>query len=135
VPRRRRGPINPRKLGWYAWGRNTENDLKRLLAPILPAHCRSSRSGGLFDVWAAGRHVYLFQCKRTESQKHAQGFVGVGSLLRAYERVVTAYDAVKIVAVYHKRNVPGRNQEKGVRWRFFMSEDDYQKMRSWAAGE
>lgn len=120
-----------RKSGRYAWGREVENNLRKIIAPYMPANCRSSRSGGLFDVWGAGHHVYLFQCKRTESQKNVHGFVGVASLLRAYERAVTAHDVVKIIAVYHKRKHPGQHGI-GLHWRFFMSERDYQKLLTWA---
>lgn len=53
-----------RKQTRYAWGRSAENELRKLLHSHIAANCRSSRSGGLFDVWAVGSHVWLFQVKR-----------------------------------------------------------------------
>jgi hypothetical protein len=53
-----------RKQTRYAWGRSAENELRKILHNYIPANCRSSRSGGLFDVWAVGHHIWLFQVKR-----------------------------------------------------------------------
>jgi hypothetical protein len=54
-----------RKQTRYAWGTSAENDLRKIIAPYMPANCRSSRSGGLFDVWGIrDQTIYLFQVKR-----------------------------------------------------------------------
>jgi hypothetical protein len=102
-----------RKATRYAWGVVAENELRKLLEPHLPVICRSSRSGGSFDVWAVGHgHTWLFQVKRQGPYKTIYGRRRLLTLLAKLHESVDAPGALVFVAA--RRNVGGR-----VRWVFY----------------
>jgi hypothetical protein len=72
-----------RKATRYRWGATKENELRKILGSLLRANCRSSRSGGLLDVWSIGKYAYLFQVKR-----------GVLSIGQARRLLVELHDAI-----------------------------------------
>lgn len=117
-----------RKGTRYAWGRQVEQQLRNIGRDDLQlVSVRSAQSQSILDIIWLGRHVYCFQTKRTDA---AQGFGSVRGLLRVMCQRVTATDAVRIVAVYHRRKHGRRG--KHLHWRIFMTEGDYQKLRRWA---
>jgi hypothetical protein len=98
-----------RKQSRYGWGTAVENELRKLLTPYLPVNCRSSRSGGLFDVWAlSSRCIYLFQVKRLGRYKTIYGQRRLNTLLRQLDEAVTVPNAHVFIAT--RRNVAGRVQ-------------------------
>jgi hypothetical protein len=98
-----------RKQSRYGWGIAVENELRKLLAPYLPVNCRSSRSGGLFDVWAVGdKYVYLFQVKRQGRYRTIYGQRRLNTLLAKLDSAVTLPNARVFIAT--RRNVGGRVQ-------------------------
>jgi len=98
-----------KKQSRYSWGTAVENELKKLLTPYLPVNCRSSRSGGLFDVWAVGpRTLYLFQVKRQGRYRTIYGQRRLNTLLRQLDEAVTLPNARVFIAT--RRNVGGKVQ-------------------------
>ena len=102
-----------RKQTRYAFGSAAENELRKILSLYLMANCRSSRSGGLFDVWAVGSHLWLFQVKRgLITRAHAV------RLLRNLNAAVGLPDAHIFVA--NRTNLRGR-----IRWVFYSLNQDH----------
>jgi hypothetical protein len=112
-----------------AWSQVKENELRKVgeEIPYKLVAIRSSQSRSILDnVWI-GRKLYAFQVKRTDS---LGGYGSVRSILKGIKDVVTIPDSVAICAVYHRRQHGRRG--KHLHWRIFMTEEDYQKLRSWA---
>jgi hypothetical protein len=105
-----------RKQSRYSWGVSAENDLRKLIAPYMPANCRSSRSGGLFDVWGIhDQHIYLFQVKRQGHVHTMWGPRRINTLLGKLHESVTIPNAR--IFVVTRRNVGNR-----VEWSFWCRE-------------
>jgi hypothetical protein len=106
-----------RKATRYAWGTAAENELRNVLTSLFqcktkqPARiCRSAKSGGLFDVWALGRYIWVFQVKRGRL-----GTKAAHNLLLRIHREVDCPDARIFVA--NRYNVSNK-----VHWSFYCLE-------------
>jgi hypothetical protein len=113
-----------RKQSRYGWGAAAENELRNLLTPIFkskyekPARiCRSARSGGLFDVWAVGNYLYVFQIKRGRWGRKAAHNL----LYRLHREVACPYARIFVANRYNERGkivwvfycLEGSTQEPG----------------------
>lgn len=103
-----------RKKSSYAWGAEKENELRRIFDEVgITANCRSSRSGGLVDVWGARRYLYLVQVKRTDNSYSLRW---VANLIRGIREAVTLPDTLIFVAVYCSLT---KGKGKGSKWLFY----------------
>jgi len=107
-----------RKATRYKWGSAAEVELLNYLKPLFrcdgePSRiCRSSRSGGLFDVWALGRFIWVFQVKRGRWGKKA-----AHNLLLRLHREVECPSARIFVANRH-------NEHNKVVWTFYCLDEE-----------